>query len=144
MVDCQCHGNLGFLGFQFLIGIVVTHANILSSIRSTGPRGSCFVANRMLSYHLLTSLRRRTDFRSPELINEQNCRRLGDPSLSQSATCRFRRTPQKVLSTKVYSLRQTKNQFGVGRRGSNPRPPVFRACAFPKICAHVYSQMLYL
>ena len=22
MVDCQCHGNLGFSGFQFLIGIV--------------------------------------------------------------------------------------------------------------------------
>ena len=50
MVDCQCHGNLGFSGFQFLIGIVVTHANILSSERSTGPRGSGFNAIGMLSY----------------------------------------------------------------------------------------------
>ncbi len=45
MVDCQCHGNLGFSGFQFLIGIVVTHANILSSKRSTRPRGSSFTAD---------------------------------------------------------------------------------------------------
>jgi len=46
VVDCQCHGNLGFSGFQFLIGIVVTHANILTSERSTGPRGSGFTADR--------------------------------------------------------------------------------------------------
>ena len=44
MDDCQCHGNLGFSGSQFLIGIVVTHANILTSLRSSGPRGSAFSA----------------------------------------------------------------------------------------------------
>ena len=31
VVDCQCHGNLGFSGSQFRIEIVVTHSNILSS-----------------------------------------------------------------------------------------------------------------
>ncbi len=51
VVDCQCHGNLEFSGSQFRIEIVVTHSNILSSERSTGPRGSCFAAIRMLSYH---------------------------------------------------------------------------------------------
>ena len=51
VVDCQCHGNLGFSGSQFRIEIVVTHSNTLSSERSTGPRGSGFTAIRMLSYH---------------------------------------------------------------------------------------------
>ena len=46
MVDCQCHGNLGFSGFQFLIGIVVTHANIFSSGRSSIPHGYAFAAGR--------------------------------------------------------------------------------------------------
>ena len=46
MVDCQCHGNLGFSGFQFLIGIVVTHANIFSSGRSSNPHGFAFTAGR--------------------------------------------------------------------------------------------------
>ena len=55
MVDCQCHGNLGFSGFQFLIGIGVTHANILSSDCSTRPRESNFDAIGMLSYHACAS-----------------------------------------------------------------------------------------
>ena len=46
VVDCQCHGNLGFSGFQFLIGIVVTHANIFSSGRSSNPHGFAFSAGR--------------------------------------------------------------------------------------------------
>ena len=45
VVDCQCHGNLGFSGFQFLIGIVVTHANIFTSHRSSRPHGSTFSAD---------------------------------------------------------------------------------------------------
>ena len=46
----------GFWGLEFLVGIVVTHANILSSHSSTPPRGWGFGGIRMLSYlpHLLT------------------------------------------------------------------------------------------
>ena len=50
VVDCHCHGNLGFSGYAFLTRNVVTHANILSSKRSSRPRGSTFSALRMLSY----------------------------------------------------------------------------------------------
>jgi hypothetical protein len=34
-----------------LTRLFATHANILSSLRSTTPRGYGFIAQRMLSYH---------------------------------------------------------------------------------------------
>ncbi len=49
--DYRCGGILGFAGGRFFIGLAITHASILSSVRSTGPRGSRFNAHGMLSYH---------------------------------------------------------------------------------------------
>src|SRR3989344_809591 len=40
----------------------VTHANILSSVRSSSPHGSTFDAYRMLPYHAWTSQKRRLRF----------------------------------------------------------------------------------
>gem|GEM_PF-3617256 len=40
VTDHHCHGNLGFSVCGDLTRIVVTHANILTSQRSTEPHGS--------------------------------------------------------------------------------------------------------
>ena len=50
-VDHRCGGNLGFSEILVFTGFVITRANILSSLRSTGPHGSGFAAQGMLSYH---------------------------------------------------------------------------------------------
>lgn len=49
--DFRCGGNLGFAGSAIFTHFAITHANILSSMRSTPPHGWCFAAHRMLSYH---------------------------------------------------------------------------------------------
>src|SRR3990167_1271907 len=50
MDDRHCHGNLGLSAGKDFTSLVVTRTNILTSHRSTGPRGSGFSAMRTLSY----------------------------------------------------------------------------------------------
>ena len=96
MVDCQCHGNLGFSGFQFLIGIVVTHANIFSSGRSSSPRGSAFTAGR-------NALLPRMDFTEEAIFEDRpnasfaNLQGVGPAD--RIRTCMFRRKDQAASST---------------------------------------------
>ena len=50
LADCHRQGSLGLAVWWFLTTIVVTCANILTSLRSTAPRGYGFTAKRTLSY----------------------------------------------------------------------------------------------
>ena len=57
LADCHRQGNLGLTVWRFLTAIVVTCANILTSLRSTAPHGYGFTAKRTLSYHMCASLK---------------------------------------------------------------------------------------
>ena len=50
LADCHRQGNLGLAVWRFLTAIVVTCANILTSLRSTPVRTVSFTAKRTLSY----------------------------------------------------------------------------------------------